>query len=98
MSESAVGIVTFLRDLHPVGQEGNRDFALCRVTGNKCGYVAFDSGFTHRFADIRIAASGHPLAVELDFQLVVAQSEDAELAAAIPIKAVYLVGGDRPAS
>jgi hypothetical protein len=94
MPKTAFGVETFLHDFHPVSEERQSDLALRSITGNESREVPLDVGFTNRFADVWVAAAGHPLAVELHFDFVATESEDAKVIAPETVEAVNLSSRD----
>lgn len=94
MSEAAIGVGTFLRNPHPIGQERHDDLAHGRIAGNERRDVAFDVCLADGLANVRVTAASHPLAVELHFQLVMTERENPKIVATIAIEAVYLGWSD----
>lgn len=95
VAKATLSIAAFLSDDHFVGRkEGHGDFAILRLTGDERGHVAVDGRFTNCFADVRITVASHPLAVELNLQLIVTQREHAKVVAVRFVDAVDLRGSD----
>jgi hypothetical protein len=92
MAKATLGVQTFLLDFHFVFEKGHGDFALLRVPGYEGGHVSFNRGFANGFTYVRIAAAGHPFAIELHLQFVVAHRENAKVVAVVLVEAVDLSG------
>ena len=90
VSESTVGVQTFLLDFHFAFEKGHRDFAFGRVAGYERGHVSFNRGFANGFTYVRIPAAGHPFAIELHLQFVLAQRENAKVIPIVPVETVDL--------
>src|SRR5437879_13399281 len=98
MSEAAIGIGALLLNLHPVGQERHGELAPRRTSGNEGGDIAFDVCIADGLTNVRVTTAGHPLTVELHFQLVMTESKNAKIVSTIAIEAVHLGRNNHAAS
>ena len=94
MPKAAVSVRVILVDDEFAWQERHRGLAALGVRWDECRDVAFDGCFAHGITHVRALRQSHIDAVELDFQFVKAEREDAELALVITIDAVYLRGSN----
>ena len=95
VAEATSGVGAFLGDNHLVGRKkGHGDFAILRITGDERREIAFNGRFANCFADVRITIASHPLAIELDLQLIVTQREHAKVVTVRFVDAINLCGGD----
>src|SRR5205814_1767169 len=75
MAKAAVSIEAFLLYDHLVREERHRNLALGRIARNERRCVTHYRRFANRLADIWITAARHPLAIELNFEFVMAQRQ-----------------------
>ena len=94
MPKAAIGVRAILLDYNFSRQKRHRDLTALGVRWDKYRNVAFDRCFSHGVTHVRALRQSHIDAVELDFQFVMAEREDAELALVITIDAVYLRGSN----
>lgn len=95
VAEATSGVSPFLGDNHLVGRKkGHGDFAILRITGDERREIAVDGRFANCFANVRITIASHPLAIELDLQLIVTQREHAKVVTVRFVDAINLCGGD----
>ena len=99
VTKATLSIAAFLCDSHLVGgKKGHGDFAILRITGNERRHVAVDGRFANCFTDVRITVASHPLAIELDLQLIVTECEDTKVVASGFVDAINLCGSYDSAS
>ena len=95
MAKATVGVSAFLRDDHFIRRKkGQGYFAILRLAGNERRDVAVDSRFTNCLANVRVTIARHPLAVELDLQLMLTECEHAKVVAGRFVDAIDLSGSD----
>ena len=97
-TKAAVAVRPFLGYFQTIAKKCEEDLALSGAWGNERGDVAFDCRFARGLAKIRITVTRHPLTVELQLDLVIAQSQNAEFVITAAIDSSHLGRGYGPFS